>query len=82
MYGFFKDVEHIKNSVYYDITPVDGTCYMFNASKQHEVTENFSGENRISISFNFEVLEEDEANKYGLTKGKIGYYNDLRPWNK
>ena len=82
MYGFFKDVEHIKNSVYYDITPVDGTCYMFNASKQHEVTENLSGENRISISFNFEILDESEAKKHGIPKHGVAFNDDPRPWNK
>jgi len=82
MYEFFTDTDHVKNSTYYDIQPEDGICYMFNASKQHEVTENLSGENRISISFNFEILEEAEAKKHGLPKHGVAFNDDPRPWNK
>ena len=82
MYGFFKDTEYVKNSMYHDAIPEDGICYMFNASKQHEVTENLSGKNRISISFNFEILDEDEAGRLGLIEGNVGYPNEPRPWNK
>ena len=82
MWEFFEDSEHVKNSMYYDIQPEDGMCYMFNASKQHGVTENLSGENRISISFNFEILDGNEAKKYGLQENAIAYNDDPRPWNK
>ena len=52
---------------YVDIEPQEGICYFFNAGKMHDVAENLSGLNRVSISFNFEVIAPEVAEKYGLS---------------
>jgi len=58
LYGWFKNSSKIAEMAYVDIEPQEGICYMFNAGKMHDVAENMSEQNRISISFNFEVSSE------------------------
>ena len=69
LYGWFKDSRKIAEMAYYDIEPQEGIAYFFNAGKMHDVSENLSGENRISFSFNFEVVAPEKAKQHMLETG-------------
>lgn len=71
----YFDNENTRNFSKHDITPSEGEGYIFNASKKHLVTRNESELTRISMSFNFELLDPSVTKAAGIKGDQVVLFN-------
>ena len=64
-----------RNFSKHDITPSEGEGYIVNASKKHLVTRNESELTRISMSFNFELLDPSVTKAAGIKGDQVVLFN-------